>query len=355
MATVKPTLELLRSLSDEHVLRALMSQRRATRAEIAATTGLSKPTISESVRRLEAAGAIVDTGERTTGRGRIGTYYALAPTTGCALVASIAPEGIVVETIDVYGDVLSRAEALAHGSSVGQALRELAGEGPYLLAVVSAADPVDRKTGRLVELPDAPFLVGALDPPAVLDGVVDGPVTVDNDVNWAARAEDCTDDFVYLHLGEGLGCAVVSDGEVRRGHAGLAGEIAHLMTVGPGGVAMPLTEVFAALGLRRAGSTAIDSEVLLSRPHDDVARAVSGVLSALVALADPAVVLLGGTWGPAILDAVRVEFERAPRHVPIQAAADQDEPALNAARASALDQLRNAVVATARGREHTMP
>ena len=60
-------------------------------------------------------------------------------------------------------------------------------------------------------------------------------------------------DFVYLFLGEGLGCAVVSDGEVRRGHAGLAGEIAHVVTAGPDGVAMPLTEVFAALGLRRPG------------------------------------------------------------------------------------------------------
>ena len=78
MAPTKPTLELLRSLSDEHVLRALMSQRQATRAEIAAATGLSKPTVSESVRRLSASGSVVDTGERTTGRGRVGTYYALA-------------------------------------------------------------------------------------------------------------------------------------------------------------------------------------------------------------------------------------------------------------------------------------
>ena len=57
------------------------------------------------------------------------------------------------------------------------------------LAVVSAADPVDRATGRLVHLPDAPFLLGELDPPAVLAELVDGPVIVDNDVNWAARAE----------------------------------------------------------------------------------------------------------------------------------------------------------------------
>src|SRR3954464_15804047 len=101
MAPTKPSLELLRSLSDEHVLRALMTQRHATRAEIAAATGLSKPTVSESVRRLGAAGVVVDTGERTTGRGRVGTYYALSPAIGCALAIGIAPEGIVVEAVDV--------------------------------------------------------------------------------------------------------------------------------------------------------------------------------------------------------------------------------------------------------------
>src|SRR3954469_11051917 len=111
MAPTKPSLELLRSLSDEHVLRALMSQRRATRAELAAATGLSKPTVSESVRRLGAAGIVVDTGQRTSGPGRIGTYYALPATTGCALVVSIAPEGIVAEAVDVYGDVAARSQA----------------------------------------------------------------------------------------------------------------------------------------------------------------------------------------------------------------------------------------------------
>ena len=272
MGPTKPSLELLRSLSDEHVLRALMVHRRATRAELALATGLSKPTVSESVRRLSEAAVVVDTGERTTGRGRIGTYYALPATTGCALVTSIAPEGIVAEAIDVYGDVAARAEAeVSRSPGTSQVARTLkgvaaqVGDGPFRLAVVSAADPVDRETGRLVELPDAPFLVGALDPPAALASVVAGPVTVDNDVNWAARAELAREprDFVYVYLGEGVGAAVVSDGEVRRGHGGLAGEIAHVPTVGPDGLAMPLTEVFAALGLRRPGSTAIDVPKLL--------------------------------------------------------------------------------------------
>jgi predicted NBD/HSP70 family sugar kinase len=372
MATTKPTLELLRSLSDEHVLRALMSQRQATRSEIAAATGLSKPTVSESVRRLSTNGAVVDTGERTTGRGRVGTYYALPATTGLALVASLAPEGIVAEAIDVYGQVVARSQVSVTRSpgagQVARTLKRVAGEaanGPFRLAVVSAADPVDRDSGQLVELPDAPFLLGALDAPAVLAELVDGPVTVDNDVNWAARAEHShsraagVQDFVYLFLGEGLGCAVVADGEVRRGHAGLAGEIAHMMTVGPRGEAMRLTDVFDTLGLRRPGSTAIDVPALLraveaetesaAEVRSALARAVAGALSAVVALTDPAVVLVGGPWGrqPSVLATVAHEFADAPRSVPVQAAAVNDEPALAAARETALQQLRDAVITAA--------
>ena len=66
--------------------------------------------------------------------------------------------------------------------------RHGAGQVPRL-AVVSAADPVDRATGRLVHLPDAPFLPGELDPVQILAPSVRGPVIVDNDGNWAARAE----------------------------------------------------------------------------------------------------------------------------------------------------------------------
>ncbi|MBE2315836.1 ROK family transcriptional regulator [Solirubrobacter sp. CPCC 204708] len=342
METTKPSLELLRSLSDEHVLRTLMRERRATRAEIAAATGLSKPTISESVKRLSASGAVVDTGERTTGRGRVGTYYAL-PASGRALVASLASTGVVAEAVDVYGEIVARATAPGADELHGAA-QEVA-DGPFRLAVVSAADPVDRHTGRLVALPDAPLELGALDVPAALAPLVDGPITVDNDVNWAARAEPLRD-FAYLFLGEGLGCAVVSDGEVRRGHTGVAGEIAHVVTVGPDGAAMRFTDVFGALGLRRARSTAIDvPKLLASDAHETLAGAVAGVLSAIVALADPEVVVVGGPWGRAWLEPIAHAFAQAPRHVPLRPATVGDE--LVAARATALEQLRDAVVSAA--------
>jgi predicted NBD/HSP70 family sugar kinase len=374
----KPSQELLRSLTDEHVLRAFMQHSRLTRAELAAETGISKPTAGESVRRLTERGLVVDTGERTPGgrgRGRVGSYYALADGVGTALAVSIAPEGIVAECVNAYGETVARAERTigrpARAAQVTRCLRAVAAEigqaarPGFRLAVVSAADPVDRATGRLVQLPDAPFLLGELDPIEVLAPHVDGPVTVDNDVNWAAQAERVNagatattlDDFAYVYLGEGLGCAIVSDGEIRRGRTGLAGELAHLVTVGPHGQAMRLIEVFSELGLRQPGSTAIDVDRLLAaatgpRPpaaatRDVLGQAVSGAVTALVALTDPEFVIVGGRWGshPVILDAIRAAVERLPRNVPVRAATVTVEPALTGARIDALTRLRAAIVA----------
>ncbi|MET8311030.1 ROK family transcriptional regulator [Micromonospora sp. NPDC005173] len=368
MTIAKPSLELLRTLTDEHVLRELMRARRLTRADLAARSGLSKPTVGESVRRLTDAGLVVDTGERTPGgrgRGRVGSYYALADTVGTALAISIAPDGVVVERVGAHGDVLGRTRhdisRPARAEQVADALRTAAaqaqeGTGEAIrLAVVSAADPVERASGRLVRLPDAPFLLGELDPVEVLTPQVAGPVIVDNDVNWAAQAERDTDptglgDFAYVFLGEGLGCAIVSDGEVRRGHSGVAGEIAHLLTTGPHGQATRFIDVFADLDLRRAGTTAIDIDrvrQLAAVNRQALGRAVSGVLAAIVALTDPRLVLIGGPWGshPAILDAITTAFTQMPRHVEVRPARLTKEPSLTGARAEALDRLRSAIIA----------
>jgi predicted NBD/HSP70 family sugar kinase len=376
----KPSLELLRSLSDEHVLRELMQVRRLTRAGLATRTGLSKPTVGESVRRLTEAGLLLDTGERTPGgrgRGRVGSYYALARNIGTALVASIAPDGVIAECVDAFGETVARAQQAvsrpARPAQVSTALRAAAAQAQReagqttRLAVVSAADPVERGTGRLVQLPDAPFLLGELNPAEVLAPQVEGPVIVDNDVNWAARAErgpGSLDDFAYVFLGEGLGCAIVSDGEVGRGYAGLAGEIAHLVTIGPRGQATRLIEVFGELGLRQAGSTAIDTSRLLSvvtgpgapaqETRHTLGRAISGVLAAIVALADPGLVIIGGPWGrhPVMLEAISSAFARLPRHVPVRAAGLTDQPSLAGARSDAVSRLRSAIVASAHPARH---
>ncbi|MGY1666648.1 ROK family protein [Geodermatophilus sp. SYSU D00696] len=152
------------------------------------------------------------------------------------------------------------------------------------------------------------------------------------DAERAAAGPEGPDDFVYLYLGEGLGCAVVADGEVRRGWGGLAGEIAHVLTRGPGGRAVAFTDVFADLRLRHQDSTAVDVDRLLSAVDTDgdsadgtlaaPVEAVCGVVSALVAVTDPQLVVVGGAWGihPAVLQAVSDRAAGLPRRVPLRAA-----------------------------------
>ncbi|AXB44732.1 ROK family transcriptional regulator [Amycolatopsis albispora] len=358
MDPAKPSLALVRAVTDEQVLRALIRHRRLTRAELAADIGISKPTAGESVRRLAERGLVVDTGEHTPGgrgRGRVGSYYALSVNIGSAMAVSIAPEGVVAEGVDVYGTTVVRDHQElgrpARQSQVAAALRDAATEvaltRPVRLAVVSAADPVDRATGRLVHLPDAPFLVGDLDPVTILAPYVVGRVLVDNDVNWAAKAErdHAGPDFAYLHLGEGLGAAVVSDGEVRRGSTGLAGEVAYLLTTGPSGEAVRFIDLFAQLELRQPGSTAIDVERLLERCADADTRrvlgqAVGGVIAALAAICDPDRVIVGGSWGPELLDDIPSPMPRQPV---LQAATQTTEPGLTGARAEALSLLAEAI------------
>jgi predicted NBD/HSP70 family sugar kinase len=192
-------------------------------------------------------------------------------------------------------------------------------------------------------------------------------------VNWAAlagrdNARTATlSDFAYVFLGEGLGSAIISDGKVIRGHAGLGGEVAHLITVGPQGQAMRLIEVFSALGLRQTGSTAIDADRLLTvatGPEPQAAatrqalgQAVSGVLAAVVALTDPELIIIGGSWGsqPVILKAISTAAARLPRYVPVQAAELTVEPSLAGARIDALSRLRSGIVAAAQQRRIDAP
>ena len=201
-----------------------------------------------------------------------------------------------------------------------------------LAATLSVAGPVDRATGRLVRLPDSPFLVDALDPVPVLTPLLGtGPDRGQRRrLGGNGRADEGSaqglDDFVYLYLGPGLGGAVVSAGRVLHGGRGLAGEIAHVRTIGPGGRAVRLVEVFADLGLRRPGSAALDVERIRTvldagtvedaTAADVIIAALAGVISSIGTVLDPEAVLVGGPWAghPALA-------ERLPAAVVAMAAA----------------------------------
>ncbi len=315
-----PSLDLVRRLTDRHVLGQLIHEGALTRAELASRTGISKPTMSESVRRLEAAGLVAESGKQSGKRGPSGTIYRLHADAGFALTLSIGPAGVIAETCDLRGETLRRADSLVRGPVAAAALvpvlRGLVDDvvrglpGRAISSCINVAGPVDQRTQQLVRLPNSPYFLDNFDPVGAFRGEVDGTIRIDNDVNWAATAEHAEgravglDDFLYAYLGPGIGSAIYAGGDLVRGHRGLAGEIANVLTVGPSGRTRRLADCFADWDLREPGTEAIDltkiTAVLTGGDEvlsEEIARAVASALCSLADALDPEIILVGGPWG----------------------------------------------------------
>ena len=107
----RASLALLRRITDRHVVDQLLATEAMTRAEVAAATGISKPTVSEAVRRLERDGVVVEAGAAPSGRrGPAGVHYRLRSDLGVALALEGGPDGLVAEALDLRGSVLRRVE-----------------------------------------------------------------------------------------------------------------------------------------------------------------------------------------------------------------------------------------------------
>ncbi len=70
------------------------------------------------------------------------------------------------------------------------------------------------------------------------------------------------------------------------------------------------------------------------------------MLAGIVALADPELIILGGSWGrhPVILDALSDVIAQLPRRIAVRAAQHTVEPSLAGARNDALARLRAAIL-----------
>src|SRR5699024_9650986 len=71
------------------------------------------------------------------------------------------------------------------------------------------------------------------DVPAHLAPLLHAPIFVDNDVNIMALGEHAArwstvDDLVLVKVSSGIGAGIISDGQLRRGALGAAGDLGHI-------------------------------------------------------------------------------------------------------------------------------
>ena len=321
----------LREVTDRRLLDETLRQGRTTRAELSETTGYSRPTVSEAVRRLVDAGLLDAAGPKETGRrGRIGTFYELGARAGWVLGLEVDQAGVQWRATDLAGRTLSenRRPPTAPGDVAGlsQSLRAAVGEatggdGPLRAVAVSIANPVDPATHETVPLAGSPFPEGLLNPAAMIADLVTAPVLVDNDVNLAALAEHRAAggaNFAYVYVGAGMGVGLYIGDQLIRGAHGLAGEIGYL----PGTRSVTLAGDLAEGGLARTDAPSNDVAAvlaLLDHPDSDgqavrhLVEAVSRAVISVAAVVDPEVILLGGPVGthPALLPRVRARITAA--------------------------------------------
>ncbi|WP_168211788.1 ROK family protein [Ruania zhangjianzhongii] len=216
-----------------------------TRADIVAATGFARPTVAARIDELERVGLIVPTGEASSTGGRPPATFAFNPGVRLILVADLGVRHGRLAITDLAARVLSErsveitisdgpesvldtvvAEFLEMLEAFGRPLDEVLGVG------VGLPGPVEHHAGRPISPPIMPGWDG-FDVPAYLQRQIPAPILVDNDVNIMALGEhraywQDVQDLIYVKVATGIGAGIITDGELRRGAQGAAGDLGHI-------------------------------------------------------------------------------------------------------------------------------
>ncbi|HET6547741.1 MAG TPA: ROK family transcriptional regulator [Solirubrobacter sp.] len=231
------------------VLSLIRDGEAVTRADLARRTGLARSTVAQRVEALLAHQLVYEAGGSTSTGGRPPTVLAFNRGAGVVLVADLgvthsrlalsdlagAPlaeraydTDVAREPELVLGWVLARFEELLE--IAGRSHSDVRGIG------IGVPAPVAFSRGEPVAPPMMPGWDG-FSIPEWFGAHYDAPVLVDNDVNIMALGEHWThwrdaEHLLFVKMGTGIGCGIVSDRRIHRGAQGAAGDIGHVRLAG---------------------------------------------------------------------------------------------------------------------------
>ncbi|MFB8138443.1 ROK family transcriptional regulator [Streptomyces parvus] len=247
--TTPGTPRVLRAMNDRAALDLLLEHGPLSRTRVGKLTGLSKPTASQLLARLEAAGLVVATGTSEGRPGPSAQLYTVNPRAAHVAGLDVNGQRIVAAVADVTGATVGQFELATPGRRADSVVRQVADalDGAVKEAGLTRADvhrivigtpgAFDPGTGRLRYASHLP----GWHSPTLLDELaafLPMPVEYENDVNLVAVAEQRLgaarghEDFVLLWNEEGLGAALVINGRLHRGFTGGAGEVGFLPVPG---------------------------------------------------------------------------------------------------------------------------
>jgi predicted NBD/HSP70 family sugar kinase/biotin operon repressor len=342
----------LRVRNRVRVVDALRRRGPASRADIAATAGLSRATVSSLVAELLESGLLVERkdGEGASRTGRPPVLLAVEPAAGGALGVDFGHAHLRVALADLNADVRAERhvgldvdhdadEALdAAAELVDELLAEVDIDRDALLGCgLGLPGPIDADTGTVGSTVILPGWRGrhAGDELASRLGV---QVTVDNDANLGALAEMTygaargARDLVYVKAASGVGAGIVLGGRLHRGIRGMAGELGHVHVEDEGrvcrcgnrGCLETVAAAPALLSLLREShgddlalggllELAARGDLGTRRVLQDAGLAIGRALAVAVNLLNPELVVVGGDLalaGEPLLEGVRESLNR---------------------------------------------
>ncbi|MEU8823285.1 ROK family transcriptional regulator [Streptomyces sp. NPDC048636] len=242
------TPRVLRAMNDRAALELLAAHGPLTRTRLGELTGLSKPTASQLLSRLESAGLVRTTGNVTGRPGPNAQLYEIDPAAAHVTALAVDQAGITAVVADITGRTVGeyRVAAAAGDPALRARTAELVAEavdgalaaagleqGAPRSTVIGTPGALDPRTGTLRYAPHLPGWQSRTLRDDLAE-VLGTPVVIENDVNLAAVAEQHHgtaqdfDDFVLVWADEGVGAAIVLGGALLRGATGGAGEIGYM-------------------------------------------------------------------------------------------------------------------------------
>ncbi|MGW4380976.1 ROK family transcriptional regulator [Kitasatospora sp. NPDC004531] len=301
--------------------------------EIAADLGLSRPTVNQLVKVLEASGLVEyaeDARRDQSGLGRPARTVRFRAESGHVAGIDVGPNRLVVLLADLQGTVVGRWRRDDHGLTAAEAGREVRGRLAELLAGLPGSGglrAIAMATPGIVAAPDTaplprhgPWPVAGLraDLRAAHPGC---PVLVENDANLAVLGEHHhgaargLGTVAYVHWGSRIGAGLLVRGHLHRGAAGAAGELGYLA----------LADVPDDWRVDPSRPGWLEQRLLGVDLTDPGTRAtavnrIGAGLAALSHLLDPDAIVIGGgvvERNPEIVDEVRARLNRITLSPPV--------------------------------------
>ncbi|GLX97479.1 ROK family protein [Herbidospora sp. NBRC 101105] len=224
------------------LLSILRDGQARTRAELVQLTGLARSTVSQRLDALLSHQWIVPADDAISSGGRPATAFTFNRGARVVAAADLGATHARVAVTDLASTVLAERRVdlpIDRGPEevlgwLVVTLKELLVEtGGELCGVgVGLPGPVSHSSGRPVNPPIMPGWDG-FPVPDWLGSRLGAPVLVDNDVNimalgehWAARRD--VEHLVFVKIGTGIGCGIISERRLHRGAQGAAGDIGHI-------------------------------------------------------------------------------------------------------------------------------